>query len=67
MKDRNMAMKIMNKFVWETENELKIFWKINHENIVKYIDHFHVKIGVDEKTCLITEYCEVRRNTNNNT
>ena len=65
IKDRSLAMKIMNKCDVETENELKIFWEINHENIVKYIDHFHVKIGPDEKTCLLTEYCEVSPNTNN--
>lgn len=66
IKDRSLAMKIMNKCDFETENELKIFWEINHENIVKYIDHFHVKIRPDEKTCLLTEYCEVRQIMNNN-
>ena len=52
-------MKIMNKCDSVTENELKIFWKINHENIVKYFDHFHVRIGVDHKTGLLTEFGEV--------
>ena len=44
-----------------TENELDLFSRINHENIVKYLDHFHMRIGGENKTFLITEYCQVSR------
>ena len=42
-----------------TENELDLFSRINHENIVKYLDHFHMRIGDENKTFLINEYCQV--------
>ena len=44
-----------------TENELDLLIKINHENIVRYFDHFYKRIGGEYKTFLITEYCEVSR------
>ena len=44
-----------------TDNELEMFLNINHDNIVRYFDHFHLKIGDDNQTFLITEYCEVSR------
>ena len=44
-----------------TENELKLFSEIIHENIVRYFDHFYKKIGEENQTFLITEYCEVSR------
>ena len=43
-----------------TENELDIFLRINHDNIVRYFDHFHLEIGDDNQTFLITEFCEVK-------
>ena len=49
MKDSNPA----------TENELEMFLEINHDNIVRYFDHFHLRMGDDDHTFLITEYCEV--------
>lgn len=49
-----------------TENELEMFFEINHENIVRYFDHFHLKIGNDNHTFLVTEFCEVNNNTTNN-
>ena len=52
-------MKIMDSFKSETQNELDIFWEINHENIVRYFDHFHLEVGDDTKSFLILEYCEV--------
>ena len=52
-------MKIMDELDSATENELEMFSKINHENIVRYFDHFHLNIGDDNHTFLITEYCEV--------
>ena len=45
-----------------TENEIEMFSKINHENIVRYFDHFHLNISYDEYTFLITEYCQVSNN-----
>ena len=47
-----------------TENELDMFFEINHENIVRYFDHFHLKIGDENQTFLITEFCEVNNNNN---
>ena len=41
------------------ENELRIFSEINHENIVRYFDHFYLEIEGYTQTFLITEYCEV--------
>ena len=38
-----------------TVNELELFMEINHDNIVRYFDHFHF----DKQTFLIMEYCEV--------
>ena len=43
-----------------TENEIDLFIKINHDNIVRYFDHFHKRIGGENQTFLITEYCEVK-------
>ena len=54
-------MKIMDQLDSATMNELEVFAEINHENIVKYIDHFHKKIGDEHQTFLITEYCEVSK------
>ena len=42
-----------------TENELELFSKIAHENIVRYFDHFHIE--GENQSFLITEYCEVNR------
>ena len=42
-----------------TENELEMFFEINHENIVRYFDHFQLEIADENKTFLITEYCQV--------
>ena len=43
-------------------NELKLYWEINHENIVRYFDHFNVRKKNQENcTFLIIEYCEVSK------
>ena len=60
-KVKEKAMKIMDQLESSTENELDLFSEINHENIVKYYDHFHKKIGDEYQTFLITEYCEVSK------
>ena len=52
-------MKIMDQLDPVTENEIDLLCEINHDNIVRYFDHFHKKIGGENKTFLITEYCEV--------
>ena len=54
-------MKIMDQLDSVTENEIDLIIKINHDNIVRYFDHFHKKIGGEYKTFLITEFCEVSR------
>jgi len=50
----------------EATNEQKILWKIFHENIIRYFDHFELRISNWSTICIITEYCEVRL-TNNQT
>ena len=54
-------MKIMDQSDSSTLNELELFSEINHNNIVRYFDHFHRRIGSQYQTFLITEYCEVNR------
>lgn len=52
-------MKIMDSLDSVAENELMIFWEVSHENIARYFDHFQIRFGENEKTFLITEFCEV--------
>jgi serine/threonine protein kinase len=59
---KQKAIKIIGQLNSESENELEMLFKINHENIVRYFDHFYLKIGNDNQTCLITEFCEVNNN-----
>jgi serine/threonine protein kinase len=54
-------MKIMEQLDSTTMNELELFSEINHDNIVRYFDHFHKRFGGEYQTFLITEYCEVCR------
>lgn len=61
---KQKAIKIMDRLDSITENELDMFFEINHENIVRYFDHFHLKIGDENQTFLITEFCEVNNNNN---
>ena len=49
----------MDQLDWATENELELLLEISHENIVRYFDHFHMKIDGEHQTFLITEYCQV--------
>lgn len=51
----------MNRLDAATENELEMYFKMTHDNIMRYFDHFHMKIGADDQTFLITEYCEVKQ------
>lgn len=51
-------MKIMSDH-YTSENELEIFKQVKHDFIVRYIDHFKLKIGYNIKIFLITEYCQV--------
>ena len=44
-----------------SENELHIFIRVEHENIVRYFDHFHKQINDNNNAFLVTEYCEVIR------
>ena len=55
-------MKIMDRLDSATENEIDLFSEINHENIVKYLDHFHMSVEGENQTFLIVEYCEVSIN-----
>ena len=49
---------IKNVFNESAKSELKKMQTINHENIVKYYDHF-IHSGHIEHICIITEYCQV--------
>ena len=51
----------MNECDSTTYNEIELFMEINHDNILRYFDQFHLKIGEENQTFLITEYCEVSR------
>ena len=53
------AMKIMDQLDPVTENEIDLLCDMNHGNIVRYFDHFHLKIEGENQTFLITEYCQV--------
>ena len=51
---KNMDMKdVINKIV----PEINYLFKFNHENIVKYYDHF----ATNDNLYLVTEYCEVKK------
>lgn len=55
-------MKVMNKHA-VAENELEIVTRLNHENVVKYMDNFDLIVGnnygqQETKLCIISEYCE---------
>ena len=52
-------MKIIEHLDSVTENEIDLFLKISHNNIVRYFDYFHRRIGSEHQTFIITEYCEV--------
>lgn len=41
------------------EKELEITMHLNHENVIKYYDHFRIKTGDEHLLGLIIEYCEV--------
>ena len=70
-------MKMMEKFKSEEEaresivspelsksaqNELKLMKQINHENIIKYFDHFDDQFYGTDYLCIICEYCQVFSN-----
>ena len=42
------------------QNELKLLKQLDHENIIKYFDHFDEKLHDSEYLCIICEYCENR-------
>jgi hypothetical protein len=51
---------------YDSENELNVYWEINHENIVKYFDHFNARLHfnidyTESYTFLIIEHCEVSK------
>ena len=52
-------MKIIKQIGQNDEDEYLFMWKINHENILKYYEHFDHEIDALDYTCIITEYCQV--------
>lgn len=61
MKSNSKAMKMLEKSDDSAENEFITYLKVNHENIVKYFDHFdhYEEENSTDYICIITEYCEV--------
>lgn len=57
-------MKIIEGQSKKIENEIKILWKVDNENIIRYFDHFELRISNWSTICIITEYCEVRFSNN---
>lgn len=41
------------------QNELKLMKQINHENIIKYFDHFDDECYGADYLCIISEFCQV--------
>lgn len=41
------------------EKELEITMRLNHENVIRYYDHFKFETGVKHFLALVIEYCEV--------
>lgn len=48
------------------QNETHILTQLNHENVVKYFEHFELDTGSYSnhysnqfKLCIVTEFCEV--------
>lgn len=51
---------MITKFNVDTQKEeIDVLSQLNHENIVRYFDHFPLKIGGDIHMAIITAYCEV--------
>ena len=53
-------MKILEKNC-TSENELELIMSVNHENVVKYYDHFELIKGGTKYLCIITEFCHVSK------
>lgn len=53
------AMKMMDKFDVTADNERFILKMIKNDNIIRYFDHFDLKISNSDYSCVITEFCEV--------
>jgi len=52
-------MKVMDKLDPTSENEQIMLWKISHENVVRYFDHFNQELDGSLHTCVVIEFCEV--------
>ena len=53
-------MKVIKKrFNQNIQNEFTVLLKINHENILRYFEHFEGEFNDIDATFIITEYCEV--------
>lgn len=40
--------------------ELNVLPSLNHDNIIKYYEHFEAYVYGSNSLCIVTEYCEVR-------
>lgn len=41
------------------EKELEITMRLNHENVIRYYDHFKFETNAKHFLALVIEYCEV--------
>lgn len=41
------------------QNEANTLSRLDHENIIKYYEHFEFRINETNKLCIVTEFCEV--------
>mgnify|MGYP003385454995 CR=1 FL=1 len=53
---------IKNRFNQKVQNEFSLLLKINHENILRYFEHFEDVYDDLDCTFIITEYCQVSSN-----
>ena len=54
-------MKVVNKLgANDLNDEFSLMSEINHQNILKYYEHFDHEVDGKDSTCVITEYCEVK-------
>ena len=50
---------IKNRFDEKVQNEFGLLFKISHENILRYFEHFEDVFDDLDSTFIITEYCHV--------
>lgn len=54
-------MKLLKQADPTAQNEIKKYMKLSHQNIVRYFDHFDHEIHDETYTCIVFEYCQVKK------